>query len=260
MPSTDRRTHIQLVHATQHVRVWLTSLSRGDSPVNEHVHDLDELATELLLDAGKPEEAKQCVAAAVVSAGRRVELEKAVDDAVRARARALELMHAARGSVMAKDWRAASNALLRAQEIYKRDAELCMNTAFASLHEGNPRICAALMLHASNVVSEPLAAVCAANAGIAMLKAHDLEGAMAILDIAARRLSWLHGGEIPANQIDLPSVGVWIEGDTMMQERVSVAEAFISTGIAQAAAQGVNVPDRVRALAAAYCQAAAAAR
>jgi tetratricopeptide (TPR) repeat protein len=253
-----RRTHIELVRATQQFAFAL-HLYRQVTGLFENVHDLDELATEILLDAGKPEEAKQCLPRAIVSGGRRVELDKAVDDAVAARTRALELMRAARASVTAKDWSAASSALLRAQEIYNRDAELCMNTAFATLHEGDPRICAALMLHASSIVSEPLAAVCAANAGIAMLKTHDVEGAMTILDIAARRLSWLHGGEIPANEVDLPSVGVWIEDDTLIEERVSVAELYIRRGLEQAAAKGIDVPERVRTLAAAYSQAAAAA-
>jgi hypothetical protein len=217
------------------------------------------VATEILLDSGKPEEAKQCLARAMVSGERRVELEKTIDDAIAARARARVLMHAARASVMAKDWSIASSGLLRAQEVYNRDPDLCMNTAFATLHEGDPRICAGLMLHASMVVSEPLAAVCAANAGFAMLKAHDVESAIGILEIAALRLSSLHGGEIPAHEGDLPSVGVWIDGDELREERVSVAADLIGRGLEQATAKGVNVPDRVRTLAAAYHQAAGAA-
>ena len=68
----------------------------------------------------------------------------------------------------------------------------------------------------------------------------------------------LHG-EIPANATDLPSAGVWIEEDAMIEEPVSVADNIVRMGLAEAVAQGIAVPDRVRELAAAYHEAATAA-
>jgi Flp pilus assembly protein TadD len=253
------RTYVELARATGQY-AYALQLYREAVRLFEHVYDLEELAAEILLDAGNPDEATQCVTRAIVTPERRAELEKEVSHAIEERTRARALMQAARASVMAKDWKTASSALMHAQAVYNRDPELCMNTAFATLHDGDPRVCASLMLHASMVVSDPLAATCAANAGFAMLKANEIAHAMGVLDMAALRLSALCGGEIPANEVDLPSVGIWIDGDELIEERVGVAEEIIATGLARAAALHVQVPPRVQALAAAYFTAAESRR
>lgn len=251
-----RHTQIDLARATGQ-NSYALHLYRQAADAFEHVHDLEELAAELLLDAGDPDQARRCALRAIVTDDRKAELEQAIAEASAARTRARALMQEARASVNAGNWKAASNTLLRAQEIYDRDPELCMNTAFAALREGNPLVCAGLMLHASMVVSDALAATCAANAGFAMLKAGEFEQAMEILDMAANRLSYLCGGEIPANEVDLPSVGVWIAGDELREERVGVAADILAAGLARARSQHVDVPERVQTLAAAYREAAA---
>jgi hypothetical protein len=250
-----RRTYIELARDTGQLGFAL-QLYREAAQLFEHVYDLEELAAELLLDAGSPDEAAECVRRAIITVERRRELENEADHAIAERTRARELMQAARASVVAKDWKAASSALLRAQAVYNRDPELCMNTAFATLHEGDPHVSAGLMLHASMVVSDLLAATCAANAGFAMLKANEFTHAMEVLDMAAIRISALCGGEIPANESDLPSVGIWISGDELIEERVGVAAEIIAAGMKRAAHLHVQAPPRVLALATAYFTAA----
>jgi tetratricopeptide (TPR) repeat protein len=253
-----QQTQIELARTTGQYNYALY-LYRRAARLFEYVYDLEELAAELLLDAGNPDEAKHCVSRAILTEDRRADLVKTTDEAIAARSRARALMEEAHMSVQAKDWKAASSTLLRAQAIYNRDPELCMNTAFATLHEGDPRVCAGLMMHASMVVSDVLAATCTANAGFAMLKAGELEHAMGILDMTAMRLSSLFGGEIPASEADLPSVGVWIAGDALREERVMVAADVLVDGLARARNQHVDVPERVQALANAYRKAAATA-
>jgi len=251
-----RQTQIALARATEQ-HGYALHLYRQAAGVFENVYDLEELAAEMLLDAGNPDEARRCALRAIVTNDRKAELEQAIAEASAARTRARALMDEARASVDAGNWKAASDTLLRAQNIYNRDPELCMNTAFAALHEGNPLVCAGLMLHAATVVSDVLAATCSVNAGFALLKAGEFEQAMEILDMAARRLSYLCGGEIPANEFDLPSVGVWIDGEELREERVFVAADVIAAGLARARNQHVDVPERVQVLVAAYGEAAA---
>jgi Flp pilus assembly protein TadD len=253
-----RRTQIELARATGQYSYGL-HLYRQAARVFEHVYDLEGLAAELLLDAGNPDEARRCVSRAILTGDQKAELAKTTDEAIAARTRARALMHEALASVQAKNWKAASSTLLRAQAIYNRDPELCMNTAFATLHDGDPRVCAGLMLHASSVVSDVLAATCVVNAGLAMLKAGEFEHAIGILDMAAMRLTYLFGGETPESTVDLPSVGVWIEGDELREERVTVAADLLSGGLARARKQHVDVPTRVHALETAYRRAAATA-
>jgi len=215
------------------------------------MHDLDELGVELFLNVGDPEEALKRVPSAIVSEERRAEMRREAEDAVTARQRALALMAEARELVMASQWEAACESLLAAQRIYDRDPILCMNTAFAAIHGGDPRVCAGLMLYASMVVPDYLAATCAANAGFALLLANEHEQAIGVLDIAVARLTGMYG-TIPDNPADLPGVGIWFEDGRLHEERIAVAADLLEQGLQRAEAAGVSVSDRTRALAAAY--------
>jgi hypothetical protein len=243
-------TYIRLA-AVRGLTAQALQLYRRASKLFEHVHDLDELGATLYLQAGDPEAARNCVATAIVTDEQRESLVKDVDAAAAVRESALALAATARPHVMAGEWATAAHILLDAQRRYNADPALTMNAGFATARGGDPEVAAALLIHATSVVRDAFLPVCLLNASFAMIAAGHAERAMNNLDVTARVLTSLYG-EVPDNQIDLPSVGLWTEGDELVSEPVSAASAILAGAVAAADADGRSVPERVRDLAAKF--------
>jgi tetratricopeptide (TPR) repeat protein len=217
-----------------------------------NVLDFDDIGAQLLLVCGYPEEALKCAEGCLLDPAEKATLLEKVHAAVNAQTTARPLIDKARSLVNLAKPQGVADLLTRAREIDPNDPLLAMNLGLTLAREGRSADSIPLLLHAANYGPPEWKKTCYANAAFCAMDEGKLDLAMILLDLTMALFDVeLQGRQLQNLAADLPGRGIWVDDQSIMEERIDAAARLVVRSLAEHKKHAI-VPENALRLATLY--------